>query len=235
MGMELLISVLFILVIFTIVALFAYDRNRESNDLKLGTDTKRICKSVANNINNIAEQGSGFYRYFSLPNMAYGRNEYNISVYGNWVGISLEDRNYSWATQMITSNVTIFCLDKGFNKKNKVFNDRERLFIICHKPELMMVTGSFHPVEALANESINVSIDVINFGPVDCEQFTVLFNNVSVTVSSLKSEDTVEVRSNMTTPETCGYYPIEIRIDSNDSVKESIESNNFYNGTLNVV
>ena len=240
-SMELIITIAFTLFIFIIVALFASEKNRESNDFKIKIDTKRICKSVADNINNIAEQGSGFYRYFSLPRRVYGEHEYNISIYGNWVEISLEDHHYTRINQIVTSNVTVFCLDKGLNKRNKIFNDRERIFIICHKPELMMVNGSFHPVSALANESINVSIDVINFGPVDCGQFRVLFNNtilnntVSVVVPSLKSEEVAEVWFNMTTPETTGYYPIEIKIDVNNSVNESIESNNFYNGTLNVV
>ena len=234
-GIELLMIIVFILLIFTIVVMIAYDRNRESNEIKIRIDTRRICKSVANNINNIAEQGSGFYRYFSLPSRAYGENEYNISIYGNWVEISLENYTYPWTIQIVTSNVTVFCLDKDLNKRNKVFNDQEMIYIICHKPELMIVNGSFHPVDALANESINVSIEVINFGPVDCGQFTVSFNNGTVTAPPLRSEDTTEVRFNMTAPGTCGYYPVEIRIDANDSVEESIESNNFYNGTLNVV
>lgn len=234
--MELLITIAFILFIFIIVALFANERNREGNDLKIKTDTKIICKSVADNINTITEQGSGFYRYFSLPKKTYGEHEYNISVHENWVEISLENYNYTWTTQIVTSNVTVFCLDKDLNKRNKVFNDQEKIFIICHRPELMVVNDSFQPVFALVNESINVSIEIINFGSVDSGQFIVLFNNThQVVVPTLKSEEVAEVGFNMMAPEIHGYYPIEIKIDANDSVNESIESNNLYNGTINVV
>ncbi|MBN2250889.1 MAG: hypothetical protein JW724_02290 [Candidatus Altiarchaeota archaeon] len=233
-SIESLTAIVFILFVLTLVALQAVEFNRQASDLKIKTDTRRVCNSIADNINNIAEQGSGFYRYFSIPETLYGERDYNISIYGN--SIEIISDNVNRIRELVTSNVTIICLDKGLNKKNKAYNEDEKIYIICHKPELMILNNSFRPVKTNANGTMNISVEVINFGPADAGGFMVLFNNTaSVAVGPLKSEEKTEVRVTLNTPAAAGTCPMEIRVDSDNAVNESIESNNFHNATINVV
>jgi len=231
-SMEQLIAFVFILFILVMAALFATDQTRDSNKIKKEIDAKRICNSVADNINSIAEQGSGFYKYFSLPAVVAPDNQYTISINESSVEISLED--YAYVTQLITSNVSVECLDKGQSRKNKVFNEGERIYIICHKPELLFLNNSLSPKRAGTNQSINISIKIMNFGPVDSGPFNVSFNNTNISVAGLASEESRHITFNYTTNSTPGDYVLEFWIDPQDSVKESIERNNLYNETINV-
>ena len=232
-SIESLIAIVFALFVLVMVALLATQKNNEGTDLKVKTDAKRVATSVADNINMIAEQGSGFYRYFSIPEKLYGDNEYSISINGSLVEI--DSGNYTMLKQMITSNVTVACLDKGLEKKNKVYSDQENITIICNLPELMITNNSFRTSDARANATLTVSVDIISFGPVDAGPFTVRFNDtIDVSIPLLRSEEKREVFVNMTAPPTRGPYPVAVRVDFENNVTESIESNNFYNGTINV-
>jgi len=233
-SIETLMVFVLVMFILVIIAIFANERNKEANEIKTLIDIRRICDSFSDNVNNIAEQGSGFYKYFRLPGEVYGKEEYWLNVYGNLVEVS--SRNYSVINSMVSSNITIACLDKNLTKRNKVYNDGERIYIICDKPELYVLNDSLWPPNAYANTTVNVTVKVVNFGPADAGSFTVLFNNTTpVVVSSLKSEDSVEVGFNMATPLATGPYPIMVVVDSLNEVNESIEVNNNYTGTLNVV
>jgi hypothetical protein len=230
-SIEMIISIMFVLFILVIIALFASERNREAEQIKVRIDSKRVCMILADNINNIAGQGSGFYKYFSLPETLYGVTDYNISVYQDYVEISTD--NYAWTVQTVSSNVTAHCLDTGAFKKNKVYVEEDRVHIICNRPELMILNGSMWPPYAYTNKSINLSVRVMNFGPVDAGSFNVSFNGTTKTVSSLGSEEEIEVFFSYNTTESPGEYPIGISV--NAPYPESITINNFFNSTLNVV
>jgi len=231
-ALELIIAIAFILMIF-IILLFSYQlRLVESNELKMVMDGKRICKSIATNINTISEQGSSHYLYLSVPEKVEGGHDYSINISNNIVDISWYE--FSWSEQIITPNVTVYCLDKGLTMKNKILNEDERILILCNRPELMPVQDSFKPVTAQVDETVNVSIDIENFGVTDARQFTVRFNNTNVTVPELGGDEKTTVKAELTMPSSPQSYIVRISVDPNNEVNESIESNNAYNGTIQV-
>jgi len=243
-SIEMIMSIMFVLFILVIIALFANERTKEANAIQLRLDAKRVCVSLADNINNIAEQGPGFYRYFSLPETLYGVTDYNLSIYRDFVEVSAQD--YTWSTQTVTSNVTTYCMDKGPFERNKVYDDGGLIYIICNKPELIYVNGSawltysnasLWPMEVYTNQSLNLSIKVMNYGPVDAGAFWVRFNGTTAKkIESLRSEEITEIAPfNMTTPLTAQIFQVRIEIDYNNSINESIKPNNNFNITLNVI
>ena len=250
-SIETIMSIMFVLFILIIIALFANERTKEANEIQLRLDAKRVCISLADNINNIAEQGPGFYKYFSLAETLYGVTDYNLTIYRDFVEVSTQD--YTWSTQTVTSNVTTYCMDKGSFKRNKVYDDGGLIYIICNKPELIYVNGSawvaysnasLWPPDIYTNQSLNLSIKVMNYGPVDAGPFWVRFNGTNATakkIDGLKSEEIIEIAPfNMTTPLTAQIFQVIIEIDYNNSVNESIEppratTNNNFNITLNVI
>jgi len=234
-SLESLVSIVFAMFILVMVALLAAQKNNEGTDLKIKTDSKRIATSLADNINMIAEQGSGFYKYFSIPEKVYGDNDYNISI--NSSLLEIDSENYAMVKQLLTANVTRYCLDKGPDKKNKVYNDQEKIYIICNRPELMIMNGTLWPHQAANGTKTNISISIMNFGPVDSETFKVYFNNNNTYSlnTSLKSEEKKEVNVTMDMPPARGPFQVNVTLDPDKKINESIESNNFYNTTINVV
>jgi len=231
-ALEMVMATAFIMIIF-IILLFSYQlKLLESNELKMVMDGKRICRSVSTNINTIAEQGPSYYLYFSIPQKVQGGHEYNITVSKNFVDIAWYQ--FSWTEQIITTNVTVHCLDKGLDVKNKILNEDDRVLILCNRPELIPLPDSFVPLTAGVNETLNVSIDVENFGVIDAGSFTVRFNDTDVVVSELRKDEKTTVMAELTTPLLPEDYLVRISVDYNDEINESIESNNVYNATIQV-
>ncbi len=112
-GLELIVTVMFLLLIFVILVAYAVEKNREANEIKMFLDAMRIANSAADNVNMIAQQGDGYYKYFTLPESLFGGEEYNITTYENVVEISWG--SYRWATQVVTANIT-GNFSKGTNK-----------------------------------------------------------------------------------------------------------------------
>jgi hypothetical protein len=233
-SVESLMTVVFAVLILTVVSILAMQKSNEANDLKTKTDARRVLDILVDNVNNIAGQGSGFYRYFTLPETLYGDREYNISIYGNLAELGSGD--YADTRELRTSNITVICMDKDLRKSNKVYSDQEKIYIICDKPELIVVNGSFRPFRAVVNDTMNVSVTIMNFGPAGSGQFNVSINNTTqVVVPSLASEEKVVVSAWINAPAKTGPYNIPIVVDSGYAVDESIESNNVFNATINVV
>jgi len=235
-ALELVMAIAFIMMIF-IILLFSYQLKLvESNELKMVMDGKRICRSVATNINTIAEQGPSYYLYFNIPKRVVGGHDYNLTISKNFVDIAWYQ--FSWTEQVITTNVTLHCLDKGLDMKNKILNDDDRILILCNRPELTPVSDSFGPKAAQVDETINVSIDVENFGVTDAEEFIVRFNSTynesDVTVSEIMRDEKTTVRAEMTMPPSSQNYTVQITVDVDNDINESIESNNVYNATIRV-
>lgn len=231
-ALEMVMAIAFIMMIF-IILLFSYQLKLiESNELKMVMDGKRICRSVSTNINTIAEQGPSYYLYFNIPQKVQGGHEYNITVSKNFVDITWY--RFSWTEQIITTNVTVHCLDKGLDVKNKVLNEDDRILILCNRPELTPLPDSFGPLTAQANETLNVSIDVENFGVTDAGSFTVRVNDTNVAVPGLVRDEKTTVMAELTMPPSPEDYRVRISVDYNDEINESIESNNVYNATIQV-
>jgi hypothetical protein len=243
-SIEMIMSFMFVMFILVIIALFANERTKEANEIQLQLDAKKACIRLADNINNIAEQGPGFYRYFSLPETLYGVTDYNLSIYRDFVEVSTQD--YTWSAQTVTSNVTAFCIDKGPFRRNKVYDEGGLIYIICNKPELIYVNASawitysnasLWPPDVYTNQSLNLSVRIMNYGPVDAGQFWVRFNGTTTKhISSLASEQVTEVPYyEIISPLAPGSFLIPVEIDYNNLIDESIESNNNFNITLNVI
>ncbi len=235
-ALELVMAVAFIMMIF-IILLFSYQMKLiESNELKMVMDGKRICRSIRDNINTIAEQGSSYYLYFNIPKRIWGGHEYNLTISKNFVDLTWY--KFSWSEQVITTNITLYCIDKGSDIENKILNDNEKILILCNRPELTPVPDSFIPKAAGVNETLNVSIDVENFGVIDAGEFIVKFNSTynesDVPVSELGRDEKTTVRAEMTMPSSPGDYVVRISVDYNDDINESIESNNVCNKTIHV-
>lgn len=229
---ELIITIGFMLFIFIILVFAASERAIESNEFKTFIDAKKIVVSIADNINTISRLGSGYYRYFSIPAGIYGNYEYEINITGNLAEIMWEDN--TWSEQLITFNITIFCLDRGMNRKNKITNDNEKILITCYRPDLKPVNGTLRPSSAGANSSINISVDITNFGARNSGSFVVLFNSTAITLPGIDVDQTITVSVNLTTPPSSGNWTIPVYVDSNNEINESIESDNFYNGTIKI-
>jgi len=231
-ALEMVMAIAFIILIF-IILIFSYQLKLiESNELKMVMDGKRISKSISTNINTIAEQGPSYYLYFSIPQKVQGGHEYNITISRNFVDIAWYQ--FSWTEQIITTNVTVHCLDKGLDAKNKILNEDDRVLILCNRPELTPLPDSFRPLTAGVGETLNVSIDVENFGVTDAGSFTVRVNNTNVNLSELRSDEKTVVTAELTMPLAPENYLVKISVDYNNEINESIESNNVYNATIQV-
>jgi hypothetical protein len=243
---EMIVVIGLILIVFTVVVLFAHRKNLESNDFKMMLDAKRVGQSIADNINTIAEQGSGYYTYFTLPPRIFGEREYNISVYGNFVEIDWESRSgeQRWSTQLVTANVSRYCLDKGGTARNKIFNFNERILITCNRADLMPIEGSFKPAKAVNGTDITFTVDVFNYGVLDSGKFNVTFAfrnmswwNYSREIADLGADEMVTVNatipsSNTTVPS--GVYPMEIYVDPEGLINESYKGDNWCNTSSSV-
>jgi|GEM_PF-2747481 len=258
-SIEMIVTIGIILIIFIICLIFSQTKIKESNEYTMLLDAKRVCKSVADNIDTIAEQGPGYYRYISIPNTIKGGYDYNLLTYSKFVEITWDNPTYSpWSTQIITQDVNFCCsgvcngtdkdgsgdgtidkLSKGLYLKNKVFNEDGKIYVSCHMPELRFFEGTFLPTGAEDGENITVRIDVVNYGPVDAIDFGVRFTHVEsgivnkIPVDLLEADSTLIAKSEFNTTacgKTWGNYTIEL--DFEDNVSESIESNN--NITLEV-
>jgi hypothetical protein len=233
-SIELITGIVFLLLIFTLILFLAYQKTRESLMLKSVIDAKRVVKTFAMSINVIAEQGSSYYKYVSIPETLYKNFNYSLTTYGTWVEISWDSKASPLSSSLVTSNVTVYCLDKSMEKKNKILNDNGEIIITCYRPDLKPLPETFKPREVTSGEIVNLSIKVKNSGVVDSGEFTVLFNSQPIVLSSLGVEKTERVKVEYTAPLTPGNYTIPILVDSQDDIYESIEEDNFYNATIEV-
>jgi len=117
---EYMMAISFMLLVFLFVTFMMIEKQNESYDFKVFLDAKRVGGSVADNINTIAQQGHGYYRYISVPEKLYGELNYDILVGGAFLEINWSNQN--WAANLITSNVTLIQLEKGEDMQNCVYN-----------------------------------------------------------------------------------------------------------------
>ena len=114
-AMEYILVVGFLMLIFMGVLLIIYEKNSEIVQTKVFLDAKKISNSIVTNINTISVQGSGYYRYFTVPEKLYGDNDYEIAIYGNSVELRWGIEPFTWSKSPITANVHGY-LVKGENK-----------------------------------------------------------------------------------------------------------------------
>jgi hypothetical protein len=243
---EMIVVVGLILIIFTITLLTAHRKTVESNDFKMQLDAKRIAQSVADNINTIAEQGDGYYRYFTLPPYLLEVHDYTLNIYENFVEINWTNRygDQVWSTQIVTANVSYYCLDKGGDKRNKVFNYLENILLTCNRADLMIVEDSFEQESTTAGTSI--SVNILNYGVMDVnEPFNVTFTffiglpvwTDTQRIDGLGADRNINVNATIPSGITVGLigdYPLYVNITEypTDPINESYKGDNWYNATL---
>ncbi|MFC2162834.1 hypothetical protein ACFLRF_04060 [Candidatus Altiarchaeota archaeon] len=143
-ALELMVSFMFLLMTFAIVILIAVDKTGESNEIKMFLDAKRIGESLKDNINTVSGQGSGYYRYFSIPEHIRGHYDYNVSVIGNTLYLYWDHRLSPYSIQLATSDVSIINLKQGLDGENCVINDGGAVKIkrFCGKISILVFEGS---------------------------------------------------------------------------------------------
>jgi hypothetical protein len=121
------VVVSFVLLLFLIILLISFQKQDEMNDLQVFLDAKRVAQTLADNIDMISRNGDGYYRYFSLPEYLHGHLAYEINTSDNFVWINYTDT--TWATSIITSNVTILHIEMGEDKRNCIINEHGGILI----------------------------------------------------------------------------------------------------------
>jgi len=233
-GIEFMVAVVSLLLVFTLVALLSLRKSEESTELKEFISAKMIAMRFAENINMVSEQGSGYWRYFHLPKYIYGEQNYSLNVAGSLVEISWGSRG--WSTYLLTGNVHLHCLDLGENYTNRVVNEGGVIHITCHRPELEYYLPHFYLNSTHSGEPVNVSFSIINTGPVNATDFKIRLCYVRIENGEQKCQE-FEV-SNLGTQEKMkpsfllnfqfpGTYRLEATLDALNEVHESIESNNM--------
>lgn len=245
---EMIITLGLLFVVFTIVILIAHTKTVESNEFKISLDAERICNSLAYNINTIAQQGPNYYRRVSIPRYLFGGHEYNLSVYGNYVEISwygtYGPRTYG--VQTITNDTLVYCngnrntiIDKGMDRKIQIFNDDGTILLTCGRPDLRPIASTFKPSRVSDGGTFNVSIDIINIGVNDSGAFYVDFNSTylanitSPPIMGLESGKSTTVIFTIPISPT-GIHNVSIFVDSKNNIIESIETDNYYNATIEI-
>lgn len=235
-SMEIILAIGFLLLIFIMMVLVAIEKNRESNEIKMFLDAKRICKSVASNINTVSEQGEGYYRHFSIPKEVYGGHNYTIRTYRNFVEISWD--KYVWSTQIIASNITILCINVDEGKRNYVFNNGT-IYIDCDRPNLLPLIG-LRPDNATVDSDVTLSIRITNRGTSSAGNFTIGFEiigtgiDVESNVSIIHPREILMANATATMPSFPGSYTVRVDVDRYDTINETSESDNSYNESIQI-
>ncbi|MFH0861853.1 MAG: hypothetical protein V1875_02380 [Candidatus Altiarchaeota archaeon] len=224
-GIELIVGVALILVVFLIVVLMVMDKTAETSRVKSLIDAQRVGVSMRDNINMINDEGPGYYAYVSIPERIHGGYEYDIIARNNVLEIVWEDN--AWTTKVIPTNVTIYCLDKGYTLKNRIFYGSEGIEVTCNRPNLRVVP---HTVVRTPGKT---TIDVVNDAHVDAGIFRTRFQTNSTPSTSfavtagLAAGDTTTLEFNLQA-NNFTYFAVDYLGD----VNESIESDNGMNETL---
>jgi len=119
-GPEFTVVVGFVMLIFLVLLMMAFQKQSESYDLQVFLDAKKVVSIVVSNIDMISQNGNGYYRYFSVPSQLYGYTDYGLEISENFLWINYSGMTYS--APLITNNVTIVDLVKGENETNCIQN-----------------------------------------------------------------------------------------------------------------
>ncbi|MCX6694695.1 MAG: hypothetical protein NTU61_00145, partial [Candidatus Altiarchaeota archaeon] len=162
-ALEMIVSVVFLVLIFLVVAILALEKSTESSELKTYLDAKRIGESVKDNVNMISQQGPGYYKYFSVPEQIHGGYSYNLS-FGS-TGLDVVWGEPAWSTKLLTPNVVVSSIDYGLTKSNRIMNRGGRIEISGHRPNLVPVCDTISTVSD--GTIVNITFEVINDAHVD--------------------------------------------------------------------
>jgi hypothetical protein len=222
-GLELIVGIGLIMLIFSTVVIIVIDKTAESSSLKTYLDARRVATSVKDNVDMISQQGPGYYKYFSVPEELYGGFEYNLSLSGNLLEVTWAEN--TWSTKVLSSNVSVYCMSKGAGVSNRIYYGENGLELTCHRPNLKVVAPSL-VIDRVVNSTI---VDVWNDAHVDSPGFTARFETNSTpsplfidrNVSGLAAGDRMRFQFNRSLTDYVSIY-----VDYHSVVNESIESDN---------
>ncbi|ODS38518.1 MAG: hypothetical protein A7316_00910 [Candidatus Altiarchaeales archaeon WOR_SM1_86-2] len=176
-SVEFILVVGFIMLIFMVVFIVVWEKQKEALEHKTFLDAQRICHSVVANINTISEQGDGYYRFFSVPDKLYGEQNYSLTIYKYGVEITWGTEGYAWVESPITAAAQ-GRVHKG--EENKVMNCGG---VIC------IGDVNITCEECLNNTAPNVTISYPAPGTYDCGTITF----INGTASDINGNDTIGV------------------------------------------
>lgn len=139
---EFIVVISFVMLIFVVIMVISIQKQKDAYDMQVFLDAKRVAASIGDNINMIAKNGDGYYKYFSIPEYLHGFTDYNITLNSNFLEIAYMESN--WASPLITDNVSIVHLDKGGGRENCVISDGGLIILnnICNSSNL--ACGTVH-------------------------------------------------------------------------------------------
>ena len=224
-GIEFITGVALILLVFVVVVVMVIDKTAETSRVKTLIDSQRVAVSFRDNINMINEEGPGYYAYFTAPAMLHGGYDYELIVRNNVLEIVWDDN--AWSTKVIPTNVTVYCLDKGYTAQNRIFYGPNGIEVTCNRPNLKVLPGT------LVLTPGKTTVDVINDAHVDAGGFRSRLQTNStpsasvVATSGLPAGETTTLEFSL---DSKNYT--YVAVDYFDEVNESIESDNIMNVTL---
>jgi len=228
-GMELIATLVVIFIILVVITIYSIEKAQESNDLKTFIDAKRICSSVANNLDAIQQQGEGYYKQFSIPDNIQGNFEYNITIGSNSVEMSWNEK--AWIANTMASNVTVTCLSYGLNETNRIWNRGSYLEVSCHRPNIRPIEDSVEYWND--NGNVTLSVEFENEGHIDAGAFNVSVDSHLTEISNLQAYE--KLKTNTTIPNfNLGGYTVVIKADFENAIEETLESDNEINKTITI-
>ena len=229
-ALELILTILIIFLILIVMTLYSIEKVQESNNIKSLIDAKRICTSIAYNLDAIKGQGQGYYKYFSIPERIHGNYDYDVIINESVVTV-LWDENKWFSTRRIASNVTIHCMDYGENETNRIWNRGSHLEITCYRPNLKPREDSIRYWND--NGNVTVSVKFENDAHIYATAFNVSIDSNREDVAGLDSYERIEVNYTIVNM-PAGGYSVVITTDTDDTIDESIEADNVLNKTITI-
>ena len=201
-----------LIMVFSIVLMLSIQRTSESSQVKTNLDAARIGISMRDNINAIAQQGVGYYRYFTLPEYIKGYYDYNVSVNNHNLQIIWDTG--LWSTSVMPTNVSFDCISKGSTKPNRVYYAQDGLRISCYRPNLIFNEKSF---TVDGNRSF---IELKNDAHVGADSFLVFYiTNVTaknLSITKLDAWEAIYLEFNITGAQYLSAYA-DIALEINES------------------
>lgn len=126
-ALEFLVYVSIVALIMIIFLWNSISLQNQSIHTKIDSDAKKICDTVAYEINSAARSGDGYNRKFFIPKSFSGINNFTIEVVDYSVFIDWESK--SVICNIITKNVTnTTSINKGFNF---IENKNGNIYVTC--------------------------------------------------------------------------------------------------------
>jgi len=104
-------------VVALIMAFFLWNSlslQNQSMNTKIDAEAKKLCDTIAFEINSAVRSGNGYNRKFFVPNSFSGITDFTITVSG--YAVSMDWGSKSVSSSIITKNITnTNVINKGFN------------------------------------------------------------------------------------------------------------------------